>query len=59
MNIILTSGRQIALSALHQSLTYSGVLAGRLDADAKERQIEALPDKVRQVFMVTGSGSPS
>jgi hypothetical protein len=51
MKIILTSGREIALSALHQSLTYSGVLAGRLDADAKDDQIEVLLDKANQVFM--------
>lgn len=51
MKIILTSGRQIALSALHQSRTYAGVLAGRLDADAKKRQIEELLAEAKRTFM--------
>ncbi len=51
MNIILTSGRQIALSALHQSRTYAGVLAGRLDADANKNQVERLLDEACRVFL--------
>jgi len=51
VRITLTSGRQISLSALHQSRTYAGVLAGRLDADAKVRQIEDLLAEARRTFM--------